>query len=236
MGLTVVIPSRTTSNLRACLDAVYEHDPSTQQIIVDDGIDPIELHDSTRIVQGVKPFCFSRNVNLGILAAGTDDVVVLNDDALLTTRGGFTAMRRMSVEYPEYGVISASANNVGNPNQFRRNRSSEPIVREEPRMVCFVCVIIPRRTIERVGLMDERYVDYGLEDDDYCLQVRRAGLRIGIFDGCFVDHARLTSTFRSVEGKGDFKPNLKRFIAKWGVDNFGLRQEESKFSECFQTS
>lgn len=233
MGLTVIIPTKTTANVTACLDAIYQHAPETKQIIVDDGIEPIEIHDSTRIIQGEKPFIFSRNVNLGIKAAGKDDIIVLNDDAILTVPGGFRAMRRMAVDYPEYGIISASANNVGNPNQFKRSRPTEMIVREEPRMVCFVCVLIPRRTIDRVGLMDERYVGYGLDDDDYCLQVRKAGLKIGIFDGCFVDHARLTSTYRSKEGGADFKPNLKLFVEKWGTDNMGLSKDASKFPECF---
>ena len=34
-------------------------------------------------LEGVKPFIFARNCNLGIRAAGSDDVVLLNDDALL---------------------------------------------------------------------------------------------------------------------------------------------------------
>ena len=84
-------------------------------------------------------------------------------------------------------------------------------------MVCFVCVYIPRTTIERVGLLDERYVDYGSEDDDYCLSVRKAGLKIGIHDGCYVEHGKLPSTFRSGRN-ADIRPNKARLRDKWGDD------------------
>ena len=104
-------------------------------------------------------------------------------------------------------------------------------------MVCFVCVYIPRSTIDSVGLLDERFVGYGLDDDDYSLRVRDAGLKIGIFDRCFVDHGSLTSSYRGPDnnrGKGgDYRPNMKLFIEKWGVDNRGLGKDRSPFKELF---
>jgi GT2 family glycosyltransferase len=64
--------------------------------------------------------------------------------------------------------------------------------------MAFVCLLIPRRTIDRVGLLDERYCpDYGVEVLDYCESCSRGGLKVGVFDGCCVDHGSLTSSFRS---------------------------------------
>lgn len=180
--------------------------------------------------EGIKPFIFARNINLGIQAAGDDDVIILNDDALVQTPGGFTLLQRAAEENPEYGIIAATCNNVGNQNQWPKGVG----LRDEPRMVCFVCVLIPRRTIDAVGLLDERFVDYGLDDDDYSLRVRKAGLKIGIHDGCYVDHGSLTSSYRGAAGAGgDFFPNLKRFIEKWGVDNWGNARGTSAFSSLF---
>ena len=215
-GLSVIVPSKTASNLFPCLGAVTKNDAWPRIIVVDDGIDWAS-HSSppVTIVPGVKPFVFARNVNLGIAATGQDDVILLNDDALLQTRGGFTAMQRMADELPEFGVIAATCNNVGNVNQHPRPGGK---LREDPRMVCFVCVLIPRRTIEAVGLLDDRFVNYGCDDDDYCLRVRKAGLRIGIYDGCFVDHGKLKSTFRGhALANGNYRKNLDIYRAKWGA-------------------
>jgi len=202
--------------LEQCINAIRGAGETCRIIVVDDGLD--HKPDGATYVAGIKPFCFSRNANIGIRAAGEDDVVLLNDDALLRTPGGFTLLQREAKEHPEYGLIAATTNNVGNPNQLPQGKG----LRAERRMVCFVCVLIPRLTLDIVGGLDERFIAYGHDDDDYCLRVRLARFRIGIHDGCFVDHATLPSTFRgSAHASGDLKQNAAIFRAKWGRDNFG---------------
>lgn len=230
MSFSVIIPSKNAGNLFACVDAIRQCEPgfpSDRIIAVDDGL--VGVPDGIRVVPGAKPFIFSRNCNLGIMAANPQmniqrhksdsvDVILLNDDALLKTPGGFTALAAVAADHPEYGVISGVTNSVGNRAQLQKDIG----LREERRMVCFICAYIPRATFERVGLLDERYVDYGMDDDDYCFSVRAAGLKIGIFDGCFVDHLSLKSSFRGPAGRGgNFMPNLARFKQKWGMDNWG---------------
>jgi len=232
-NLTVVIPSRTATNLVPCVEAILEHEPrSTRIVVVDDGVDWSFLPKpwaSLSEIKGTKPFVYARNCNLGIVAAGKDDVILLNDDALLGTSGGFTAMQRAAEENPEYGVVGAVTNVVGNQDQFRTGtscclgREASRTVRSTPRMVCFVCVLIPRRTIDRVGLLDEEFTGYGFEDDSYCLRVRRAGLKIGIFDGCFVDHGSLRSTFRGdPRTPADLRENAAIFKRKYGAEHWAL--------------
>lgn len=215
-NLSVIIPSKTLENFRACSEAVSTLDPRVKIILVNDGIDPVP--NGTYVAQGEKPFIFARNVNIGIQHAHEDDVVILNDDAILKTPRGLTLLQEAADEHPEFGIIASTTNCVGNPNQYPKNVG----LREDPRQVCFVCVFIPRTTIDRVGLLDEIYTGYGLDDDDYSLRVRNAGLKIGIHDGCFVDHLSLKSSFRGAAGAGgNFYPNLEIFKQKWGMDNWG---------------
>lgn len=220
--LSVVIPSRTTANFKASGGAVLRLDPAAKVILVDDdkvGRDLNEDFEKISIVAGKKPFIFSRNVNLGIQAASSDDILILNDDAVLQTPDGFTLLQRAAVDNPEYGVIAAVTNCAGNRNQFPAYKG----LREDPRMVCFISVLIPRRTIDTVGLLDEEFTGYGYEDDSYCLRVRRAGLKIGIHDGCFVDHNTLPSTFRSGSYPREmFERNAQIFRQKYGADNHAL--------------
>lgn len=227
---SIIIPSRNTDNFLHCVAAVEECETGARVIGVDDGLNHERLRadkrtlrffdpaSSSTLIGGTVPFVFARNVNLGIRAAGDDDIVLLNDDALLTTPGGLTLMQRACEQYPEIGIIGATSNCVGNPNQFPRAIGLRP----EDRMVCFICVYIPRRTLNLVGLLDERYVGYGMDDDDYCFSVRKAGLKIMVHDGCFVDHKSLRSSYRgSPTTSSDFRPNLELFKQKWGHDNWG---------------
>ncbi len=227
-SLSVIIPSRTASNLIACVDAIRKNEPNlledgtppigTSVFVIDDGLDLAtaggSLNDCGRIV-GRKPFIFSRNVNLGITSTGSDDVIVCNDDAQLLSPSGFTVMQHAAEEHPEYGIISATTNVAGNLDQRPKGIGLRDA---GDRTVAFVCVLIPRRTIEAVGLLDERFTAYGWEDNDYCRRVRMAGLKVGIHDGCYVDHGSLVSTYRGgAHAAGDIEPGRRIFEAKWGT-------------------
>lgn len=223
MDLSVIIPSKTESNLVACVSAVRKNEPGIRIIVVDDfpaGKRPRVAGVEWR--EGIHPFVFARNINLGI--AGCDgDVVLLNDDAILETPGGFRMMQRTLAEKPGYGLLAAD---------YKPHRLQRPI-EDAPRMVPFICALIPRRTIDRLkelekgietspGLLDERFVEYGYEDNDYCLRVMTRGrMKVGTFAGCRVYHpiynSKLKSTFRAVSNR---PPGLKLahdiFCKKWG--------------------
>lgn len=216
--LSIVIPSKDAGNLISCLAAIKQHDPGYHIVVVDDGLSakPVDV----ALIPGAKPFIFARNANLGLehaFAAGSDAAILMNDDALLETRRGFTAMYKASKVNTDYGLISACTNNTGNPNQYRHEGGDALSVRREHRMLCFICVLIPVSTWRKVGPLDEAFTGYGFEDDAYSLSVRRAGLKLGIYDGCFVDHAKLHSSFRAkeypVEG---FNKNHQLFLRKYG--------------------
>jgi hypothetical protein len=216
-GFRIVILSRYVSNLEACLESIYKNEPHANVVVIDDGLP--YLPTGPTYLTGTHPFNFSANVNLGITWADPLDVVVMNDDALLTTPSGLSELAAITKANPEFGLVSASCNVVGNT---RQNLQPGGLLRLEPRMVCFVCAYVPRTTIEKVGLLDPVFTAYGFQDDDYCLRVRKSGLQIGIFDGCFVDHSRLLSTYRGRTGVPmDLGPGRTIFEAKWGSGSHG---------------
>lgn len=238
MSFSVIIPSRDANNLVPCIRAIRAAGETCKIFVIDDGLlfqgDPFLFDVNVIIHRGKKPFCYARNINIGIRAAGDDDVILLNDDALLKTPEGFKTMAE-ACQHGGYGILGAVTNSVGNANQLRQSAPNSFAVRDEPRQLCFVCVYIPRSTINAVGLLDERFcADYGMEDDDYSLRVRNAGLKLGIYDGCFVDHLSLNSSFRGEGGRGgDFTGNMKLFIAKWGFDNWGRTREQSPYANLW---
>lgn len=228
MNFVVVIPSRNSDNLEACVAAIRDAGETCRILVVDNGL--VRRPEGCEYIDYFEPFIFAKAINLGIKAAGDSDIIATNDDTLLKTPGGFRALQKCAEENPEYGIIAASCNNVGNTNQHQQKGGR---LREEPRMVCFVAVLIPARTIDLVGLLDERYGSGGYEDDDFCLRVRQAGLKVGIFDGTFVDHASLTSTFRGPGGPGYNPDGMKIFIEKWGFDNRECGYAQSPYKHLF---
>ncbi len=117
--LAVIIPSRNASNFLQCARAVRKHEPEALILAIDDGLDlppQPDLMPCVRYSTG-QPFGYSRNCNAGIRLTDPLDIVLLNDDAILETPGGFSLLKREAREHPEYGLIAASTNNAGNRNQ-----------------------------------------------------------------------------------------------------------------------
>jgi spore maturation protein CgeD len=214
---SVVILSKLDYNLKSCLAALFRCEPDLPHdrvIVVDDGAAAgcARYFPNVRYVNGVKPFVFARNANIGIAAAG-GDVILLNDDALLMTPGGFSDLSRLMSGSPMVGICSAALFNGASG----ISQASAKGIRREQNLIPFVSIYIPKRTIERVGLLDERFTGYGYEDNDYCARVAQVGLGMAFYDGCTVDHGKKErSTFRV---RGDFKDlieeNRKKFEAKW---------------------
>ena len=86
MAYSVVIPSKNIENLTACVCAIREAGETCRVIVVDDGCADVEqwkaIHTDWPVwwVAGISPFVFARNVNIGIRAAGTDDVLVCDGE------------------------------------------------------------------------------------------------------------------------------------------------------------
>ena len=235
---SVIIPSRNIGNLTACVSAIRAAGETCRVIVVWDGYNLDgekfrQLQGDVRSVRGDGPFIFARNVNIGIRAAGTDDVVLLNDDALLKTPLGFSHLRQQSIEHPEFGAICPGFD-IGGCRHMNLVNQRRPSIAVEPMMLIFACCYIPRTTIDRVGLLDERFGinaggpgprGYGLEDDDYSLRIRQAGLKLGVYDWVFVDHTTLRSTFRcDPEHKADVRLHedlFKRIHGHW-PDGHGM--------------
>jgi len=222
-SLTVVIPSKNAANLAACVEAIRQAGEMCRIIVVDDGIDwyaydcvnQREGHElRADAIAAPKGFQFSRNVNMGIRAAGTDDVVICNDDALLQSHGGFSLLQAEQLRHPEFAIIGATTQVTGQPLQFRRPSGGG--LRIVPH-IAFVCVYIPRSTLNRddIGYLDERYI-CGSEDRDYCQAVNAAKMLVGVHDGCYVDHGSLVSTVRGPGGSGYDSKGAETFAAKWG--------------------
>jgi len=195
--MRIVIPSRKAENVVPCVQSILARDPAIPRshiVVIDDGLDR-RAHaalSGVTFLPGRKPFVFARNVNIGLTYA-LDDAIVLNDDTLLSSAGGFTSLDALAKCLgDDVGMIAPACNLIGNPNQRRHSAGR---LRIETLMLCFVAVYIPRTTQQAVGLLDETFIHYGFDDDDYSRRTLMANKTLYVWDGCFVDHSRLAPTF-----------------------------------------
>jgi GT2 family glycosyltransferase len=134
-------------------------------------------------VQGVKPFIFSRAINMGIAAAGDSGVIICNDDTRLLSDLGFGLLSVIANENPQYGIISAGITGaVGNTEQIAQ--AGTRLRTAKHHTIVFVCVYIRRAVLDILDVnkdghwLDEDYVTYAYDDDQACAQVRQAKLKL----------------------------------------------------------
>lgn len=209
-GLSIVILSRDWAKLRICITAIGANGFSGRIIVVDDFDDVTRTLETPwiRWVKGVKPFCYARNANIGIQAAGDDDVVLLNDDCIMEDFGqGWEAIQddwytldaAADELHRPFAVISASVDGlIAAPDQQFKSGTTRGrgVATVKHHMIAFAAAFFPRRALKEIGLLDERFTGYGYEDDDWCRRATEAGWRMGISNYVVVDHHTLESEYR----------------------------------------
>jgi GT2 family glycosyltransferase len=246
MTWSVIIPSARPENLIQCAKSVFRTHPGLEPhrvVVVDDGARAgaeRELPPGITWVEGVKPFIYARNVNLGVAASSPNDIVILGDDSEILTERCFDRLAAFLSDHPNLAVLSTGVRGmVGNPrqsvfdpdlqanlnipiNERIRKKPGRPLppqpisFRMEKESLAFVCVMIPRTIWIRLGTLDERFSGYGCEDSDYCRRARECGLDLGIYYECGVEHGVVPSTFRTrLDWESQFRENIARLEEKW---------------------
>jgi GT2 family glycosyltransferase/tetratricopeptide (TPR) repeat protein len=176
---------------------------------------------------------FAAGVNQGLQHARGEHVVLLNNDTVLSPgwlEGLLAVLGREDCQ--PVGMVGPVSNEVPAPQRVEpsygrdlrglsefaaaRQAACRGAVLEVERLSGF-CVLIPRRVLERVGLLDEQFGLGFFEDDDLGVRVRRAGFRMWVALDTFVHHWGST-TVRSLglDAGQLLRENHSRFRRKWG--------------------
>jgi len=116
--------------------------------------------------------------------------------------------------------------------------------------VAFLCTLIKKEVIEKIGGLDERFSPGNFEDDDFCLRTQIAGYKTVIAKDVFIHH--FGSKSFTADGTKKYAERLEInkqiFVEKWGADpeeiwlkgkkclnkNIFYPLEIDKFSETIQ--
>ena len=234
----VILTHNKIEYTRQCIESIREHTiPEAREIIV---VDNLSTDGTVEWLNGQKDIVrilndenagFPRGCNQGIRAAKGDNVLLLNNDTVVTRNflGNLLNCLYSSQDIGAVGpitnscsngqAIAVSYTNLSEMHAFAvENNVSDPGKWEErPRLVGY-CLLIKKEVVERIGLLDERFTPGNYEDDDYCLRMRLAGFRTILCRDAFIHHYGSVSfgTY-SQEFLTLLETNRKKFEEKWGL-------------------
>jgi GT2 family glycosyltransferase/Tfp pilus assembly protein PilF len=189
---------------------------------------------------------FPAAINQGILQSIGEYVLILNNDTIVT-EGWLERMVNAAESDKQTGIVGPISNAVSgvqlDKNASYKNVSELPAyaakVRKQnadqliefPR-VAFLCTLIKREVIEKLGGLDERFSPGNFEDDDFCLRAQLAGYKTVIVKDVFIHHYGSKSfTANGIEKYAErLRINEGIFVNKWGAnpDEIWIRGKEFK--------
>lgn len=210
----VILCHNDGAYLRGCLKSVFVHtkDVPYEIVIVNNatGDDCEGWLDSlarrkgrlVRVIHNKENRYFAGGNNQGVRASRGRHVLLLNADTVVGPQW-LSRMLRVAESAPDIGLVAPYTNGATGPQWVREPgytnirqfsafarrwaEARDGRVREAHRVIGF-CLLMTRKALDQVGLLDERFGPGGYEDYDYCLRVQQAGLRCVIAEDVFVHH------------------------------------------------
>ena len=201
---------------------------------------------SIKVIFNNKNLGFPKGINQAIKAASGNYILIANND-IVVTKGWIERMLKIAESDPKIGLVGPISNLVSGRqldenSQYRTmeemhnyaaevKQKNKGEILEFPR-VAFLCTLIKKEVIEKIGGLDERFSPGNFEDDDYCLRAQKAGFKTVIVKDVFIHH--FGSKSFTAEGLEKYKTilekNQKIFIDKWGAtpEEIWLKGKQTK--------
>jgi len=243
--LAVILPVfNQVEFTKDCIDSLKSAAPFLTELIIvnnasEDGTSNYlaqlqNKDDRVKVIENKMNLGFPEAINQGLREVTSDFVVIANND-IIFTEGWATRLIDVAESNPSIGIVGPISNSVSGV-QLDKNAKYDSIEQmhkyaekvkgknagkyfEFPR-VAFLCTLIKREVIEKIGGLDERFSPGNFEDDDFCLRAQTAGYKTVIAQDVFIHHYGS----KSFKAKGEkayaerLETNKQKFINKWGAD------------------
>lgn len=222
----------------ACLDSLASLDYTNYHVLVvdngstDDSVTRIRAaHPEAPVIETGRNLGFSGGCNVGVrraLEEGTDYIWLLNNDTTVDPQA-LSAMVAVAEADPRVGAIGSVLYYLDNPKDIqawgggrvcfwsgRTHHHLAPVSSARLHYLTATSVLLRRRALEEVGLLDENTFFMYWEDTDFSFRLRKAGWHLAVADQSIVLHREHAAT-----GKGSplldyyFNESAARFFRRY---------------------
>lgn len=236
----IILTYNNLEYTKQCLESIRKYtDRDTYELIiidnnsVDDTKEWLLKQDDIRVIINKENLGFPRGCNQGIEIAKGENILLLNNDVIVTEnwlsnmvnslysedRIGAVGPVTNSAAY--YTAIPVEYSNLDEMHNFAQdfNKSDSEKWEERLKLIGY-CMLIKRDVVDKIGLLDERFTPGNFEDDDYSVRIRQAGYKLLLCKDTFIHHYGSVSWKENISGYGELlSENEKKFMEKWGTNS-----------------
>lgn len=219
----IIIPVFNRQDLTGnCLMSIRKNTPSLSYnlILIDNGSgesvkkflkDFVSTNVNAALIENRENLGWVKAVNQGIRVSSAPYICVMNNDTVVRTPEWLLKMITVAESAPDIGLV--------NPYFESGNYMTAGISFIEIDFCRGYCVLIKRKVVERIGLLDESYGLGYYDDDDYSVRAIKAGFRCVRANDCLVEHLRdstFSDLFEEKKRLEMHEKNKRLFYSKWG--------------------
>nr|WP_082446732.1 glycosyltransferase [Cytobacillus solani] len=236
----IILTYNNLEYTKQCLESIRKYtDRDTYELIiidnnsVDDTKEWLLKQDDIRVIINKENLGFPRGCNQGIELAKGDNILLLNNDVIVTENwlsnlvNSLYSDKRIGAVGPVtnsaayYTAIPVEYSNLNEMHNFaqRFNKSDSEKWEERLKLIGY-CMLIKREMVDKIGLLDERFTPGNFEDDDYSVRIRQAGYKLLLCKDTFIHHYGSVSWKENISGYGELlSENERKFMEKWGTNS-----------------
>ncbi len=230
---------------RQCIESLrFRTEEPFELIVVDNGsmdgtVDYFRAQPDVTLVTNRENRGFPAAVNQGLQLATGCQILLLNNDTILTT-GWLRRLLNALHSDSKIGLVGPVSNSVSGlqqiPVDYHHLASLDGFAWEWgckhaeqrvdlDRLVGF-CLLIRREVIDLIGVLDERFGTGNFEDDDYCRRAQQAGYRTVVAVDSFVHHfGSRTFVASGIDFAALLKENEQKYREKWDTAPAGTGED-----------
>lgn len=236
----VILTFNKLDYTKLCIDSIKKYTkPGSYEIIVVDNnsTDGTKewLAEQTDIltIYNDENLGFPKGCNQGIEMATGEDILLLNNDVIVT-ENWLDNLKNCLYSSDEIGAVGPVTNNcsyyqsidvnydsIEGMHSFAREFNVIDSSKWEQRLKLIgFCMLIKSEVVQKIGVLDEIFTPGNFEDDDYSYRMMKAGYKLMLCKDTFVHHFR-HATFNDNRAYYDelMKTNAQKFENKWGFNS-----------------
>ncbi|WHY95324.1 glycosyltransferase family 2 protein [Peribacillus simplex] len=225
---------------KECISSIFRHTRENfELILVDNGstdgtLEFLKTLPNSKVIANKKNKGFSGGCNQGITIARGENIVLLNNDTVVTNEWLCRLLCQLN-KNPSIGIVGPRSNNVVShqaiiPTPYTTMDQMQKFANEwtqkhdqqgyEVDYLSGLCMIFKRSLIDMIGGLDERFSPGYFEDADFSIRAQISNRELWVANDVFIHHYG-SSSFRlnrALQNK-IILDSQKKFFLKWKMSD-----------------